>query len=101
MGLGNSTVSPFQVGIGDGGLVPNRAIKRAVKTYCKRVLAAAAGGNLELLRQEFALAMKKLDKAAAQRVIHRNLAARRKSQLARLVNETVAKAQQTPPPASS
>jgi len=72
----------------------NRSVKSALKTHIKRVVAAAEGGNLELLRAEVSLATKKLDKAAAKRVIHPNLAARKKSQLARLLHtkETAGKA---------
>jgi small subunit ribosomal protein S20 len=70
--------------------IRNRAIKRSVKTYCKRVLVAAQEGNPEKLREEFKLAVKKLDKAAAKRIIHPNLAARKKSQLARFVNSKLA-----------
>ena len=65
----------------------NRAAKSAIKTQIKKVLAVAKEGNLEQLRQEYNLAAKRLDKAAAKRVVHPNLAARKKSQLARLLNE--------------
>lgn len=72
----------------------NRTVKKSLKTYIKRVLAAADGDNLELLRAEVSLASKRLDKAAAKRIIHPNLAARKKSQLARLLHgkETAGKA---------
>jgi small subunit ribosomal protein S20 len=72
----------------------NRAIKKSIKTQIKRVAAAAEGDNLEQLKKEHVLAVKKLDKAAAKRVVHPNLAARKKSQLARLVHgkETSGKA---------
>jgi small subunit ribosomal protein S20 len=72
----------------------NRAVKKTLKTHIKRVLAAADGDNLEQLREEVRLASKRLDKAAAKRTIHPNLAARKKSQLARLLHgkETAAKA---------
>jgi small subunit ribosomal protein S20 len=63
----------------------NRAIKRAIKEQIKKVQTAATGPT-EQLRAEFKLAAKKLDKAAAKRVVHPNLAARKKSQLARLVH---------------
>ncbi len=63
----------------------NRAIKKTIKTQIKQVLAAAAG-PIDQLRTEFNLAAKKLDKAAAKRVVHPNLAARKKSQLAKLVH---------------
>jgi small subunit ribosomal protein S20 len=60
----------------------NRAVKKAIKTQLKR-FEEAAGGPVEELRKQYNLAAKKLDKAAAKRVIHPNLAARKKSQLAR------------------
>jgi small subunit ribosomal protein S20 len=71
----------------------NRAIKKAIKTQIKR-FEEASGGPAEELRKQFNLAAKKLDKAAAKRVIHPNLAARKKSQLARALHEkeTAAKA---------
>jgi small subunit ribosomal protein S20 len=72
----------------------NRAVKRAVKTQIKKVLAVAEDGPVDQLRKEYNLAAKKLDHAAAKRVVHANLAARKKSQLAKLVHqkETAAKA---------
>ena len=69
----------------------NRAVKKTVKLQVREVLAAAKAGPIEKLRDEFRKASKQLDKAAAKRVIHPNLAARKKSQLARLLN-TKAKA---------
>jgi small subunit ribosomal protein S20 len=59
----------------------NRATKRTIKTHLKRFLAAA-DGPVEKLQEEYNLAATKLDKAAARRVIHPNLAARKKSQMA-------------------
>jgi len=59
----------------------NRAVKKAIKTQLKQFLAAA-NGPIEELRKEFSLAAKKLDKAAARRVIHPNLAARKKAPMA-------------------
>ena len=63
----------------------NRAVKSAIRTQVKRFLAAV-DGPVEQLRQEYNLAAKKLDKAAAKRIIHPNLAARKKSQLARALH---------------
>ncbi len=65
----------------------NRSIKKALKTQIKKVLDVAGEGTLDQLKQEYNLAAKKLDKAAAKKVVHPNLAARKKSQLARLVHE--------------
>ena len=63
----------------------NRAAVRALKTHVKRVTAGE--GSMEQLQKEYNLAAKKLDKAAAKQVVHRNLAARKKSQLARKLHE--------------
>ena len=73
----------------------NRAIKRAIKEQIKKVQTAAEG-PIEQLRTEFNLAAKKLDKAAAKRVVHPNLAARKKSQLARLLHAKRVEGQATP-----
>ncbi len=62
----------------------NRTVRSEISTRTKAALAAAEyedypGEADEALRQ----AMKRIDKAAAKGVIHRNTAARRKSRLAR------------------
>lgn len=64
----------------------NRAVIRAIQKQVKSVLAAA-DGPVDALQKQYDLAAKRLDKAAARRVIHPNLAARKKSQLARLVHK--------------
>ena len=64
----------------------NRAIKRAIKKQIKRVLEVAEAGSLEELRREYILVARKLDKAAAKRVVHPNRAARKKSQLSKLLH---------------
>lgn len=68
----------------------NRAVKKAIKTQLKKVMATAEAGTIDQLRIEVQLAAKKLDKAAAKRVVHPNLAARKKSQIARLLNAKAA-----------
>ncbi len=64
----------------------NRTTIKDVKSQVKNVAEVAAAGTPEQLQAAYRLAAKKLDKAASQRVIHPNLAARKKSQLARLLN---------------
>ena len=64
----------------------NRSVMKAIKVQLKR-FEAAANGPIEALRKEYDLAAKKLDKAAAKRVVHPNLAARKKSQLARVLHQ--------------
>jgi len=63
----------------------NRAAKKAIKLQIKELVAIAKEGSIDQLRQAYNLAAKKLDKAAARKIVHANLAARRKSQLARVV----------------
>jgi small subunit ribosomal protein S20 len=61
--------------------IRNRSVKSAVKTQVKKVTTAVAAGNVADGETEFRLAMKKLDKAAAKGIIHKNAAARTKSRL--------------------
>jgi small subunit ribosomal protein S20 len=63
----------------------NRALKSKIKTYTKKLLAAETPEERrELLNLLYSL----LDKAARKRVLHPNTAARRKSRLARLVQQS-------------
>jgi small subunit ribosomal protein S20 len=59
----------------------NRSIKRAVRTQCRKVREAVQAGDVETAETEFRLATKKLDRAGARNIIHRNAAARTKSRL--------------------
>jgi small subunit ribosomal protein S20 len=65
----------------------NRSIKKAIKTQVKKVFETAEKGSITDLKKEFITAVKKLDTAAAHRIVHPNLAARKKSQLAKLVHK--------------
>jgi small subunit ribosomal protein S20 len=60
----------------------NRTVKKDIKLQLKEFLTAIESGTLEAAQEEFNTACKKLDKAAARRIVHPNLAARKKSQLA-------------------
>jgi small subunit ribosomal protein S20 len=68
----------------------NRAIKKAIKKQVKSFLALVETGTAEQVREEYSKTAKKLDKAAAKRNIHPNLAARKKSQLKNKVNAMAA-----------
>jgi small subunit ribosomal protein S20 len=59
----------------------NRSTKSAVKTQIGKVREAIAAGDVKTGEAEFRLAAKRLDQAAAARVVHANLAARVKSRL--------------------
>jgi small subunit ribosomal protein S20 len=57
----------------------NKAVKSALKTAVRKFHAAASAGNAEEARTLAADAGRRLDKAAAKGVIHKNQAANRKS----------------------
>lgn len=59
----------------------NRATKATLKTLVKKVRASIEEGNAPQAEEHYRTAVKRLDKAAAHRVIHRNAAARVKSRL--------------------
>ena len=63
----------------------NKAVRSELKTRVKSAVAKAeAGGEEAALAHR--LAVKRIDKAAAKGVIHKNAAARRKSRLAKRLN---------------
>jgi small subunit ribosomal protein S20 len=59
----------------------NRVYRGATRTQIKKARVALAEGNKEQATVEINLAIKKLDRAAAKGIIHKNNAARRKSRL--------------------
>ncbi len=65
--------------------VRNKAVKSNVRSQVRAVRAAAAAGDAEKAQAEFRVACKKLDRAAAKNLIHKNAAARSKSRLSKVV----------------
>jgi small subunit ribosomal protein S20 len=65
----------------------NKAVRSELKTRTKNATAAAADGaeNAEELAR---IAQKRIDSAASKGVIHKNAAARRKSRLAKKLNQS-------------
>ena len=63
----------------------NKMVKSNLKTVLKNADAACAG-KAENSEAAIRLAMKKVDQAAAKNIIHKNAAARKKSQLAKKLN---------------
>jgi small subunit ribosomal protein S20 len=59
----------------------NRATKSELKTEIRKVHETAAAGKAADAETEFRVAVAKLDRAAAKRIIHPNRAARLKSRL--------------------
>ena len=64
----------------------NAAAKSRVRTASRHVFDAVAAGNVEEAQKYLVAAYKTIDQAAANRVYHKNNAARKKSRLARHVN---------------
>lgn len=60
----------------------NLSHKTALKTAIKKFEKAAQSGDKENVQALFNDAVKKLDKAVSQGILHKNNAARKKSQLA-------------------
>ena len=64
--------------------VRNKAVRSEIRTRTKSAVTAAEGG-LEESVEALRLAVKRIDKAAAKGVIHKNQAANRKSRLMRRI----------------
>lgn len=64
----------------------NKIFKTQLKTDIKKYQAALASGNNELAQATYKAAVKKIDKAAARGIIHKNAAARKKSQFTKALN---------------
>jgi small subunit ribosomal protein S20 len=69
----------------------NKAIKSAVKTQVKKVLAAAEAGDVEKAEAEYKLAAKRLDRAGGKNIIHKNAAGRKKSRLQKAIKAAKSK----------
>jgi small subunit ribosomal protein S20 len=63
----------------------NKSAKSEIKTRVKTAVAAAASG-VDSSAEDLRMAVKRLDKAAARGIIHKNQAANRKSRLVRRIN---------------
>ncbi|MED5447916.1 MAG: 30S ribosomal protein S20 [Planctomycetota bacterium] len=66
----------------------NRGQRSALRTSVKKVRDAVANGETEQAASLLSAAAKKLDQAAAKNLIHANKAARTKSRLAKLINNS-------------
>ena len=63
----------------------NLRYRSTVKTLTRRLRAAVEDGDAERVETEHLRLVRSIDKAAARGALHRNTAARRKAQAARLV----------------
>lgn len=63
----------------------NRAIKSNIRAQIRKIREAVQAGDVEAAETHFRLAAKRLDRAGAKGVIHRNAAARTKSRLQHVI----------------
>ncbi|MBR5286289.1 MAG: 30S ribosomal protein S20 [Clostridia bacterium] len=64
----------------------NKMFKSAMKTTVKKYKAAIAEGNKELAEKTYLEAVGMVDRAVSKGIIHKNNAARKKSQYTKLLN---------------
>lgn len=64
----------------------NKIFRTQLKTDIKKYQAALAAGDAALAQETYKVAVKKIDKAAARGIIHKNAAARKKSQFTKALN---------------
>ena len=64
----------------------NKIFKTQLKTDIKKYEAALEAGDVELAKVTYKAAVKKIDQAAACGIIHKNAAARKKSQFTKKLN---------------
>jgi small subunit ribosomal protein S20 len=62
----------------------NRLLTSTVKTYVRRLQSAVEGGDASAIENEHRALVSRIDKAVQKGALHRNTAARKKSQAARI-----------------
>ena len=67
----------------------NKGARSEVKTRIKKAVSSAAAGS-ETTADDLRMAVKRLDKAAARGIIHKNQASNRKSRLVKRINALTA-----------
>ena len=65
----------------------NKADKNAIKTTLKKFEAAVTEGNREQADSAYQAAVQSIDKAAGKGILHKNAAARKKSQITLKMNK--------------
>ena len=68
----------------------NRSKESDLRSQLRKVREAVAAGDIEKAEEEYRGAAKRLDKAGAKNLIHRNAAARTKSRLQKLIKRAKA-----------
>ncbi|MDD2268549.1 MAG: 30S ribosomal protein S20 [Eubacteriales bacterium] len=65
----------------------NKVFKTSLKTVMKKYKAAVEAGDKEQAGKAYLVAVKQIDKAVAKGIIHKNNAARKKSQFTLMLNK--------------
>ena len=81
----NITQQEKRVRIAARQRLENLRYRSTIKTLAKRLETAVADGDSETIASEHVALVRMIDKAASRGAIHRNAAARKKSQAARVV----------------
>jgi len=68
--------------------------RAALKTQLKKFLSVVKEGNAQAAQEELRLTVKKLDKGVAKNILHKNTASRKKSRLAKKINQMKVSAEQ-------
>ena len=64
----------------------NKMFRTQLKTEMKKYEAAVAAGDVALAQETYKAAVKKIDKAVARGLLHKNAGARKKSQFTKKLN---------------
>ena len=64
----------------------NQALKTNLKTTLKKFDVTVNAGDIDAVHEAYRVTVKKVDQAVGKGILHKNTAARKKSQLARKVN---------------
>jgi small subunit ribosomal protein S20 len=75
-----------RVGIAARQRLENLRYRSSIKTLTRRLETAARDGDADTISQEHRELVRTIDRAAARGALHRNTAARKKSQAARIVS---------------
>jgi small subunit ribosomal protein S20 len=67
--------------------VRNKSIKTSIRSKIRKIREAVAAGRLAEAEQELVVTTRKLDRAGARNIIHRNKASRLKSRLSHLIRK--------------
>ncbi len=88
--LANIKSSIKRIRIAKTKTLQNQMVKSALKSSIKTFEAFIVEGNVEEANTAFKQAVKKIDQAVAKGVLHKNTAARKKSQLSKKLNSVTA-----------